>query len=97
MSTTSGRKSGLVRSKNTFEHSSIIIRAKSYMEVIWLLSTIAKWSRMALWTADGSGLLRPHRLGNADMIVSMKSAWVPQDLLGSAHSHPKSKATADQP
>ncbi len=44
--------------------------ARSYTDVIWLVSMVPRWSRMARWTAEGSGLLRPHLRGNAVRIVS---------------------------
>jgi len=71
MATSSGLWSrGFVRSKNTLEHSSMMIRAMSYMLSLCVPSFFPKWSRIALWTAEGSGLLRPHLRGKLVTIVS---------------------------
>lgn len=52
----------------------IIISARSYTELISPPRRWASLARIALCTAEWSGLLRPHRLGKLVMIVSWRSA-----------------------
>jgi len=82
MSTRFGcRSAALVLSKKTREHSSIMIRAKSYEERISSWRPVLRRMRRLLCTADESGLIFPNLLGKQVSTVPVKHVSIQLALL----------------
>jgi hypothetical protein len=70
----------------------MIIRARSYTDLISFFRAIFNRRRMLLCTADGSGLFLPYRFGKLVMMVSAESISLHWDLGTKAVIHQSAAA-----